>query len=364
MSLATEFAEFVHFAASRGLFADVPDSEIMQAFAAAEAAAAGTPVMAPTGTASEIEQRLDDQIADDGDVALAGRDGIAAEKLLDNSRRQGAAALADVARRAIKRLLAGGAKAVLSAKSLFSPDEARDVEDALAATVGTAHLLGRSRIHAYRQRVSKHAENHFEVFRDEPVKPLAPESAVEAFQRLIPTLGIDPQRFGIDMRRHAFTLAATTDQVVLDKVKQVITDRLATGVGVSTAPADISDILERAGVSPRNPQYAEMTFRTNMMDAYNQGAQEELAASADYFPVWKYASIADERSRPTHAAKNGLYYPTSVPFVEVRGKDISDSANCRCTFIPVLAADWKELQKAGARLAPGYSLPATVRRGG
>ncbi len=89
------------------------------------------------------------------------------------------------------------------------------------------------------------------------------------------------------------------------------------------------------------------------MDAYNTGAWEEMADPdvIGTFPVWVYSAVVDERSRPHHAARNGLYFPSSVSFVQVRGTSIGDAANCRCTFIPVSRWEWEALQAKGVRLA-------------
>lgn len=198
------------------------------------------------------------------------------------------------------------------------------------------------------------------VFREEisstPVAPLPPEEAIAYFRKLVPTLGIDPQRFGLDMRRQAFTLAAATDNELLGKVQALISDRLQSGRDFRAAPQEIGQLLTDAGVSPANPQYAEMVFRTNLMDSYNQAADAERRDPdvIGTFPVWKYSNPADGRSRPEHKARNGNYYPADVPFVQVRGTGPEDACNCRCVPIPVDKWDWQKLHASGKRIADGY----------
>jgi hypothetical protein len=195
---------------------------------------------------------------------------------------------------------------------------------------------------------------------EEAVSPSPPERAVAAFVRLIPTLGVDPERFGEDLRRRAFTLAAATDRQLLDRVQGLIADRIRTGEGFSTAPADIQDLLDQAGVTPRNPQYAQMVFRTNVRDAQIQAAQEELQDPdlIDSFPVWEYIHATGSTAppnRPEHAERHGKLYPSSVPFVQVRGTDINDVANCRCNFRPIDKFTWSKMKAAGAKIADGYA---------
>ncbi len=186
-----------------------------------------------------------------------------------------------------------------------------------------------------------------------PRSLLTPEAALEYFLSLVPTLGIDPQQFGVDMRRHAFTLAWATNQTLLDTVQAILRDVLETGQGVSSTPRLIADVFERAGVQVTNPQYAEMVMRTNMMDAYNQGLEDELRDPdvSETFPVWRYDAIVDSRSRQSHADRDGNYYPGTTAFRTIRGTSAFDVCNCRCVATPVDKWEWQQLQAKGARLA-------------
>lgn len=171
---------------------------------------------------------------------------------------------------------------------------------------------------------------------------------------------MDPLRYGRDLRRQAFTLAGEVDNQLLGAVHAVIAERVKTGETVSSAPRVIGEILDAAGLTTANPQRPEMIFRTNAMDAYNQGATEELQDPEviETFPVWEYSNPSDSRSRPEHAARDGLYWPSTVAFVRVRGTDIADAANCRCTFIPISKWEWVKLQVRGAKLQPVPTLAA------
>lgn len=195
---------------------------------------------------------------------------------------------------------------------------------------------------------------------EEIVPQITPQRAVDYLLGLQPDpFSPTPTRWGDLLARTTFTLAVATGDELLTKVRDAIADRLATGK-MSTGVQAVQDILDTAGVSHRNPAYAEMVLRTNVMDAYNQSAQEELAAVSDTFPVWKYSNPHDSRSRPEHAERDGKFYPSSVPFLKVRGTDISDAANCRCVAIPVWWRDWLKLRAAGKRIVDGYSDPLPV----
>lgn len=269
-------------------------------------------------------------------TALAGADGRRAAKLLAGAQADGARVFAAACERAVGRLLAAGDP--LGAGTLFDDEELADVAEALSRAIATADLLGRTRIRrraelaeAGRETFAEDGHDPFDVFADEEIPSLAPEAAVGYFQKLVPTLGAAAVRYGPRLDRHAFTLAVASDQVILDRVKAAILRALNTGE--SGTPA-VQEILDAAGVSPANPQYAELVVRTNVMDALNQGAQDELSEPdmRERFPAYQYVGILDGRTGEDHKPKIGKYYPSTVPFAEVRGPRVW---NCRCSFAPV-----------------------------
>jgi 2'-5' RNA ligase len=290
------------------------------------------------------------------EVAPAGADGKRLAELLQESKDRGTLVMEHLVRRAIRRLLMSGDPR--NADAFFDADELATLQRTIANTTATADLLGRARvrermahIEGRRTGVLDFAEsNAFVPFVNAP-KPVPPLEAIDYFKALVPSLSpINPVLFGQAQERRAFTMAAKANTVLLDKVKQVILDRLTTGQAVNTAPATIQGLLDGAGVSVANPQYSEMVFRTNMMDAYNHGAMTELRDPevADFFPAWQYLSIVDGRARPTHAAKNLLLYDNKMDFADVRGRDIADVANCRCSFRAIDRYELQDMQAKGA----------------
>lgn len=274
--------------------------------------------------------------------------------------KHGAAVLGTLAEDAGRRLIESGMgrtvwQVSLSRKQLFTDEERQQLADALAATNATAELLGRARIRRRaEQAATKHVEKFSEIatdftcFDDSPLRPLTPLRALEFFRSLIPILGIkDPGRWGEDQHRAAFTLAEATEQVLLEKIQNTLARSLETGVNTKH---EIEKLLDNAGVTPKNPQYAEMVFRTNMMDSYNTGSTEEMRDPdlQEAFPVWRYDGIDDGRQGKDHAPHFGKYYPNNISFSEVRGKRVF---NCRCTSTPIYKDDWAELQKQGQQVS-------------
>ncbi len=295
------------------------------------------------------------------DLAIGGPDGEKAEKLLEASLKQGAAKLRELTRAALLRKLKAG-RAALGSQSFFDRKQLEELAEQIAATNAAAELLGRVRIQERAQKVLaangslknfSQQKNTFHVFAADTLEPMTPEKALDFFKNLVPELSIDPKRWGNLLQRTAFTLAAATDEIILAKVKGVIEGRLATGENFREAVKEIDKILDDAGVGSTNPQYAEMVFRTNMADSYNSGAEAEGLELAETFPVWKYSNPSDGRSRKEHKEKNGLYFSNAkgTTFSIIRGTEIENVANCRCTPIFIDKWEWQELQAAGARLA-------------
>ncbi|MFO0937846.1 MAG: NUDIX domain-containing protein [Gemmataceae bacterium] len=97
----------------------------------------------------------------------------------------------------------------------------------------------------------------------------------------------------------------------------------------------------------------DMVFRTNAIDAYNTGADDERQDPdvAEAFPVWQYLGIEDGRQGKDHEPHFGKYYPASVTFNQVRG---DRPFNCRCSQRVVSKREWGRLQAAGARVEEGW----------
>jgi predicted RNA-binding Zn-ribbon protein involved in translation (DUF1610 family) len=336
-------------------------------------------------------------LPDEDDTALAGRDGARAGALLKGSVANGRDVLRRVTEAAVERLLADADWRGVT--TLFDDDELAAVQGALAATRANGDLLGRARVRRLAEIANKPGEvvpfaegyrafacprcggvmydgdparktryqfaalcegcghrcghsglapavqrfaeappdDPFSAFADETLPPHPPGEAAAYFRRLVPKLGVRPERYAPYFDRTAFSFAAATDEAILGKVKAVIQDALDRGEYRDVAAGKVEDVLDAAGVSARNPAYSDTIFRTNAMDAYVQGQQAEYAAPEvrQAFPAWEYHAVPDERARPHHAARNGLLYGPGVTFQEVRGTDAHDVCNCRCSWSPV-----------------------------
>jgi hypothetical protein len=271
--------------------------------------------------------------AKSGNVALAGRDGAALSELVGKAVERGGDALSRIISDAIRRAGPSLLYANLGPGfHLFTGEEYRRLTDLFEQAVSTGAILGHYRI---RERMMKaQAAGGFHRFAEETEVPFAAveaagtdiplltaTSALEYFRRLVPILGIDPKLWVPAMHRTAMTLAVATETSLIERIQGLVAGRLQSGDHFGTAPADIEELIRATGASPLGPQYAQMVFRTNTMDAYNVGQQVELEHPdvAGFFPAWKYLGIRDGRQGADHEPQFNRYYPNGVTFHRVRG---------------------------------------------
>lgn len=279
-------------------------------------------------------------------VAGPHQDFDSAEELLKAAQARGFKVLRKIAKQAV------GRQVDRPTQELFTEAEREQFARAITSVNVTANLLGRYRVRQLKRRadsgVARFAEQPVLQFA-EPLGPMPPAKALAFFRSLAPDLEL-PAAFADFLGRQAFQLAVTSEQSLLSRVHQIIEDSLRTGqVELRNPVARIESVLDQAGISPRNPQYAEMVFRTNAMQAYNEGTTQELQQPdvRDTFPVWQYMGIRDGRQGKDHEPKFGKFYPNGVSFHQVRGERVF---NCRCTSRPVSKWEWARLRQGGAKV--------------
>lgn len=279
-----------------------------------------------------------------GEVALAGDDGKVLASAIRNSKQLGVQTVAHVVEDAVKNYDGG---------ELLDSKAVRAIADAIAAANATAELLGRVRVRDLAgmapEREEGDEDGSLARFADSTPSEIAtPQAALDYFTSLVPKLGVNPERFAEEQRRRAFTLANVFAQNVVASVQSKIAEALTKHKSTADARADIQAALDAAGVTTRNPQYAEMVFRTNAMDAYQTGAYEEAQSEdiADLFPVWQYLGIKDGRQGSDHEPHFDKYYPRARAFADVRG---DRPFNCRCSLRWVDKFEWQKLQSKGAK---------------
>lgn len=277
------------------------------------------------------------------EVALAGKDGKELARIIRDAKSFGVKRIASVMNEAAKRYSGTG--------DFLDKDQTRRIGDAIAAVNATAELLGRARVRdIYDQstgRETPQEEQPFKRFADNPIGEIeTPVAAYDYFARLYPKIGVDPERWLGEQQRRSFTLAQNVNLNVTADIQRRIKDALANHTGTADATRAIQEAVEGAGVTPSNPQYSEMVFRTNAMDAYQTGMYQEGQSDdvKDHFPTWQYLGIKDGRQGKDHEPHFDKYYPRTRAFADVRGDRVF---NCRCSLRWVDKFEWDALKAKG-----------------
>lgn len=293
------------------------------------------------------------------EIAIPGDDGKEASALLEKAKERGSKVLVEITESALKRALSEfGLVGVVSGK-FFNDDELARLTDALTETNVAANLLGRSQVRARMQEPERDGPMLAKFVEQSRVAPMR---AIEFFSRLVPMVGASPDEFIRDQEQVGFTMARVTSDTVLREVQRSILRRLTTGEDFEGGPREIQGILENAGLSPKDPNYATSVFRTNMMLAYTSGIDEERRQPdvIEQFPIWRWLGVPDNRQRPKHRELQGNYYPADVTFDSVRGTAAEDVIQCRCQPQLISRSRWIRLRAAGAKIADGYADPVPM----
>ncbi len=327
-------------------------------------------------------------------AAALGIYGTVLDSLIAKAEQLGLETLYRIFKASLARTFASSPNALLTTDHILNGDELAELTRQTASVMGTGNLIGHAEI-----RIKQEKADRLHVYGvTEPPKPAAlgyggggsgplgpkfpkgpgsggpweaigpgssggpevifrydpeafnflqPYDAIEYFKSLVPRMGVDPIRWEPLMQRTAFTVARATEKAVVEKIQSVILEQLRTGEGFRTGPAAIDSILADVGVHPKNPQYAQMVNRTNLMDSYTTGYQIELEHPEvkNFFPVWKYLGIRDGRQGKDHEIRFDNYYPNTLTFHAVRGERVF---NCRCCPSAIDKYKWKKLADGGA----------------
>jgi SPP1 gp7 family putative phage head morphogenesis protein len=91
---------------------------------------------------------------------------------------------------------------------------------------------------------------------------------------------------------------------------------------------------------------ATTVWRTNIYAAVNESRYQRMAEDVDEFPYLMYEAIEDSRTRPNHAANDGLVMRYDDPAWE--GHTPQLGFNCRCRLINLTASEARSKRKHSA----------------
>ncbi len=158
---------------------------------------------------------------------------------------------------------------------------------------------------------------------------LPPKEAIEFFRDKKVMTRRDFDRKDAESRRAAFTVSGINKLDTIESFKSEIATALSDGKTQQQTVKRFKEILAGAGHKQLGDFHLETVYRTNMQTAYGVGKRKALSESATLLPFWTYSAVLDDRTRPHHAALDGVTLPADHPFWDENFPP--RGFNCRCT---------------------------------
>ncbi|HHE8443104.1 TPA: phage minor head protein [Citrobacter braakii] len=103
-----------------------------------------------------------------------------------------------------------------------------------------------------------------------------------------------------------------------------------------------------------SPRRLATIYNVNMRTAYNSGRYAQMMNNAEAYPFWQYVAVMDGRTRPAHAALNGMVFRYDDPFWQTHYPP--NGWNCRCR---VRALSAERMKALGLKVSYGASFVHT-----
>lgn len=173
---------------------------------------------------------------------------------------------------------------------------------------------------------------------------LAPKEAIAYFRAKGQHIGWNWYDTAVDVHARSFTVVKATRVDVLTTIQTEVERAISQGVSRQEFIDTLSPRLKKLGwwgkqvivdsagnaetVQLGSPRRLALIYNVNTRVAYNVGRYAHLMNSTDTHPFWQYVAVMDSRTRPSHAALNGLVFRYDDPFWKTHYPP--NGWNCRC----------------------------------
>lgn len=173
---------------------------------------------------------------------------------------------------------------------------------------------------------------------------LAPKETVAYFRAKGQHIGWNWYETAADVHARSFTVAKAARVDVLTTIQGEVERAIEQGLSQQEFIDTLAPRLKKLGwwgkqvvvdsagnaeeVQLGSPRRLALIYNVNTRVAYNVGRYAQLMNSTDTHPFWQYVAVMDSRTRPSHAALNGLVFRYDDPFWKTHYPP--NGWNCRC----------------------------------
>ncbi|EEF5015764.1 phage head morphogenesis protein [Salmonella enterica] len=173
---------------------------------------------------------------------------------------------------------------------------------------------------------------------------LEPKEAIAYFRAKGQHIGWNWYDTAVDVHARSFTVAKAARVDILITIQDEVKRALSQGVSQQEFIDTLAPRLKKLGwwgkqvivdsagnaetVQLGSPRRLALIYNVNTRVAYNVGRYAQLMNSTDTHPFWQYVAVMDSRTRPSHAALNGLVFRYDDPFWKTHYPP--NGWNCRC----------------------------------
>ena len=153
----------------------------------------------------------------------------------------------------------------------------------------------------------------------------------------------------------AFTVAKAMRLDLLSDIRESLERVLQEGKTLQQFTTELQPVLEQQGwwgkqvlvdsegnaemVQLGSPRRLRTIYQTNLQSAYMAGRKASMEESVETHPYWRYIAVMDGKTRPSHAALNGVVYRHDDPIWFTIFPP--NGFNCRCRVTALSEAAMK-----------------------
>lgn len=158
---------------------------------------------------------------------------------------------------------------------------------------------------------------------------LKPKDAISYFESLGYRITDDWVDTAAAIRGQSFAVSKSGSLDILREIKQGLIDALDKGETQAQFVKRMEQVLKAKGWDSADPWRLRTIFRTNMRSALMAGRWKQVQKVRNTRSYLQYVAILDARTRPSHAAMNGLVFHIDDPIWNTHFPPCG--YNCRCT---------------------------------